>query len=196
MVGLDQQSALKQLINEVPSHVVLVNNTVGAMMHLKVCFLLTHIISNLMLFQMVSFSGGNRQIVRSNMPRPYGVSIFGDDMYWVDQNLKKVYFVSSLNALIAYRMSYLPLRILAMYEAKTAKINNFWTFWPVIHLIVHLLTSICTSFCPTVLRCKKCSDISEVTSDGRAAVFNCQYSFYIYGPIFKKELHTDFGKIN
>ncbi len=29
MVGLDQQSAPKQLINEVPSHVVLVNNAVG-----------------------------------------------------------------------------------------------------------------------------------------------------------------------
>ncbi len=31
MVGLDQQSAPKELINEVPSHVVLVNNKVGAM---------------------------------------------------------------------------------------------------------------------------------------------------------------------
>ncbi len=30
MVGLDQQSAPKQLITEVPSHVVLVNNKVGA----------------------------------------------------------------------------------------------------------------------------------------------------------------------
>ena len=30
MVGLDQQSAPKQLINEVPSHVVLVDNKVGA----------------------------------------------------------------------------------------------------------------------------------------------------------------------
>ena len=25
------------------------------------------------------------------------------------------------------------------YEAKTAKISNFWIFWPVIHLIDHLL---------------------------------------------------------
>ncbi len=40
-------------------------------------------------FQMVSFDGTNRQYVRNNMPRPYGVSIFGDDMYWVDQNLKE-----------------------------------------------------------------------------------------------------------
>ncbi len=30
MVGLDQQSAPKQLNNEVPSHMVLVNNKVGA----------------------------------------------------------------------------------------------------------------------------------------------------------------------
>ncbi len=28
-----------------------------------------------------------------------------------------------------------------MHEAKTTKISNFWTFWPVIHLIHHLLTS-------------------------------------------------------
>ncbi len=30
------------------------------------------------------------------------------------------------------------LRILASYEAKIAKICNFWTFWPVIQLINHL----------------------------------------------------------
>ncbi len=29
----------------------------------------------------------------------------------------------------------IELRILAMDEAKTAKISNFWTFWPVIQLI-------------------------------------------------------------
>ncbi len=58
--------------------------------------------------------------------------------------------------------------ILAMHEAKTAKISNFWTFWPVIHIIDHLLTSRHTPFCPIVHRCKKCCDISEVTSCGRA----------------------------
>ena len=26
-----------------------------------------------------------------------------------------------------------------MYEAKTAQISNFWTFWPIIQLISHLL---------------------------------------------------------
>ncbi len=32
------------------------------------------------------------------------------------------------------------LRILASYESKTAKISNFWTFWPVIQLITELST--------------------------------------------------------
>ncbi len=35
MVGLDEQSAPKQLINEVPSHVVLVNNKVGTSQNLS-----------------------------------------------------------------------------------------------------------------------------------------------------------------
>ncbi len=30
------------------------------------------------------------------------------------------------------------LRILASYEAKTAKICNFWTIWPVIQLILNV----------------------------------------------------------
>ncbi len=38
MVALDQQSAPKQLNNEVLSHVVLVNNKVGATLHIKMVF--------------------------------------------------------------------------------------------------------------------------------------------------------------
>ena len=60
------------------------------------------------------------------------------------------------------------LRILAVGKVKTVKISNFWTFWPLIQLIQLLLTSGSTPFCPTVHRFKKCSDISEVTSGGRA----------------------------
>ncbi len=68
------------------------------------------------------------------------------------------------------------LRILATLEAKTAKISNFWTFWPVIQLIHLLLTSRCTPFCPTVHRCKKCSDIRifETWSINRITVQNVQ----------------------
>ncbi len=44
MVGLDQQSVPKQLINEVPSHVVLVNNKVGAVSFLCIiCLCFEHL---------------------------------------------------------------------------------------------------------------------------------------------------------
>lgn len=38
----------------------------------------------------MSFSGGNRQYVKSNLPSPFGIAIKDDFMYWVDRNLKKV----------------------------------------------------------------------------------------------------------
>ncbi len=128
------------------------------------------------------------------------------------------------------------LTVLAMYEAKTAKNSNFWMFWWMILLISHLfkvtrhlwlknsknlhLLDILTCnsadipsfqnltkpFGPTLHRCKKCSDISETTSGGRAEIenlkndrtsdlqfhlrqqmllLNCQHSFYICGALDK-----------
>ena len=44
----------------------------------------------LLLFQRVSFSGGNRQIVRANLPNAYGLALFQDDIYWVDRNLRQL----------------------------------------------------------------------------------------------------------
>ena len=38
------------------------------------------------------------------------------------------------------KCTYKKLRILASYEGKTAKNDNFWTFWPVIQLINHHLS--------------------------------------------------------
>lgn len=38
----------------------------------------------------MSFSGGNRKYVKSNLPSPFGIAIKDDYMYWVDRNLKKV----------------------------------------------------------------------------------------------------------
>ena len=42
------------------------------------------------LLQKVSFSGGSREIIRNNLPSPYGISILNDYVYWVDRNLKQV----------------------------------------------------------------------------------------------------------
>ena len=43
-----------------------------------------------------------------------------------------------LSKIIIFYDTLLTLRILASYEAKIAKICNFWTFWPVVQLIEHL----------------------------------------------------------
>ena len=69
------------------------------------------------------------------------------------------------------------------------------------------LKNLTNTFCPTVHRCNKCSDISEVTSGNRAEIANlkvchfshfqfqvchqrsllkCHCTLYIYGPLVKK----------
>ena len=41
--------------------------------------------------QKVSFSGGRRQYVWKNLPTPYGASILGSQIYWVDRNLRTIF---------------------------------------------------------------------------------------------------------
>ena len=40
--------------------------------------------------QRISYSGGNRQIVRGNLPNAFGLALFGDAIYWVDRNLRRL----------------------------------------------------------------------------------------------------------
>ena len=40
--------------------------------------------------QKVSYMGAHRQYVRSNLPTPYGITVFGNFMYWVDRNQQKL----------------------------------------------------------------------------------------------------------
>lgn len=44
--------------------------------------------------QKVSFSGGNRQYVRKNLPNPMGVAVSGQYVYWADRNLRTIYKAS------------------------------------------------------------------------------------------------------
>lgn len=46
--------------------------------------------------QKVSYSGGNRQLIRSNLPNPMGVAILAGSVYWVDRNLQTIYRASKL----------------------------------------------------------------------------------------------------
>lgn len=52
--------------------------------------------SKLDTIQKVSYTGGNREIIRRNLPNPMGVAIFGGDVFWVDRNLATVFKASKL----------------------------------------------------------------------------------------------------
>ena len=41
--------------------------------------------------QKVSYTGGRRQYIRRNLPTPYGLSILGNTVYWVDRNLRSIF---------------------------------------------------------------------------------------------------------
>ncbi|KAK0162271.1 hypothetical protein PV327_008621 [Microctonus hyperodae] len=52
--------------------------------------------SKLDLIQKVSWTGGNQQVIRRNLPNPMGVAIYGPNVYWVDRNLQTVFSASKL----------------------------------------------------------------------------------------------------
>ncbi len=53
------------------------------------------------------------------------------------------------------RLRFLRLRILAMYEAKTAKISNFWTFWPIRKKL--LICAVFASCIASILNLRNCN---------------------------------------
>ena len=46
--------------------------------------------------QKISYTGGNRQLIRRNLPNPMGVAVLGSTVYWVDRNLGTVFRASKL----------------------------------------------------------------------------------------------------
>lgn len=52
--------------------------------------------SKLDMIQKISYSGGNRQVIRRNLPNPMGIAIYLSDVYWVDRNLMTVFKASKL----------------------------------------------------------------------------------------------------
>jgi low density lipoprotein-related protein 2 len=52
--------------------------------------------SKLDMIQKISYTGGNRQVIRRNLPNPMGIAIHLSDVYWVDRNLMTVFKASKL----------------------------------------------------------------------------------------------------
>lgn len=52
--------------------------------------------SKLDMIQKMSYTGGNRQIIRRNLPNPMGIAVHMGDVYWVDRNLQTIFKASKL----------------------------------------------------------------------------------------------------
>jgi low density lipoprotein-related protein 2 len=52
--------------------------------------------SKLDMIQKISYNGGNRQIIRRNLPNPMGIAVHKSDVYWVDRNLQTVFKASKI----------------------------------------------------------------------------------------------------
>ncbi|XP_073976140.1 low-density lipoprotein receptor-related protein megalin isoform X3 [Rhodnius prolixus] len=72
------------------------------------------------MIQKVSASGGNRQIIRRNLPNPMGIAVQMGWVYWVDRNLQTVFKASKLpgntSQPIPVRTSLQKLRDIAIYD--------------------------------------------------------------------------------
>ncbi|XP_040583657.2 LOW QUALITY PROTEIN: low-density lipoprotein receptor-related protein 2 [Lepeophtheirus salmonis] len=49
----------------------------------------------------VSANGGNRQVIRRNLPSPKGLALLKSDIFWVDRNLGNIYRASKLHNQVA-----------------------------------------------------------------------------------------------
>lgn len=52
--------------------------------------------SKLDMIQKISYNGGNRQVIRRNLPNPMGIAIHLSDVYWVDRNMQSIFKASKL----------------------------------------------------------------------------------------------------
>lgn len=48
------------------------------------------------MLQSVAFTGGRRRIVKNQLPFPTGIALFGDNIFWVDKNIRSLLRMSKL----------------------------------------------------------------------------------------------------
>ncbi|XP_046995596.1 low-density lipoprotein receptor-related protein 2 [Schistocerca americana] len=76
--------------------------------------------SRLDMIQKISYNGGNRQLIRRNLPNPMGIAVHVGDVYWVDRNLATVFKASKVpgnnTRAISLRTNLPRLRDIAIYD--------------------------------------------------------------------------------
>lgn len=84
--------------------------------------------SKLDMIQKISYSGGNRQVIRRNLPNPMGIAIHVNDIYWVDRNLLTVFRASKFpgNTTIPekIRTNLVKLRDIAIYDQTNQPLDD------------------------------------------------------------------------
>lgn len=76
--------------------------------------------SKLDMIQKISYNGGNRQIIRRNLPNPMGIAVHMGEVYWVDRNLQTIFKASKLPGNTTYpstvRTNLQKLRDIAIFD--------------------------------------------------------------------------------
>lgn len=84
--------------------------------------------SKLDMIQKMSSSGGNRQVIRRNLPNPMGIAVHMGDVYWVDRNLATVFRASKLPGNVTLptrvRTNLQKLRDIAIFDSTNQPPDN------------------------------------------------------------------------
>lgn len=77
--------------------------------------------SKLDTIQKISYNGGNRQIIRRNLPNPMGIAVHMGEVYWVDRNLQTIFKASKIPRNTTYpstvRTNLQKLRDIAIFDS-------------------------------------------------------------------------------
>lgn len=84
--------------------------------------------SKLDMIQKISYNGGNRQVIRRNLPNPMGIAVHMGDIYWVDRNLQTVFKASKLPGNITLpqklRTNLQKLRDIAIFDSTNQPVDT------------------------------------------------------------------------
>ena len=81
-------------------------------------------------FQQINFAGGNREIIRRNLPNPMGLALSGDHVYWIDRNINTIFKASKHPGNISpperFKTNLDSLRDIAIFDANNqpTKVEN------------------------------------------------------------------------